>query len=111
MLLIYPVSMVNLINYLNMNIFIAKMNFRTTRDVLRETFEKFGEVTSAKVIIDHATGRSKGYGFVEMANDQEAIKAIDELNNSELEGSRIIVKIANQRTERNSGQKNNRSRR
>ena len=83
------------------------MNFRTTRNVLRETFEKFGEVTSAKVIIDHATGRSKGYGFVEMPDDQDATKAIDALNNSELEGNKIIVKKANPRGDRNSDQSNN----
>lgn len=83
-----------------MNIFIAKLNFRTTSEILKETFEAYGEVASAKVIMDHATGRSKGYGFVEMPDDDEATKAIDELNNSELEGNNIVVKKANPRNDR-----------
>lgn len=86
-----------------MNIFIAKLNFRTTSDVLKETFEEFGEVSSAKVIMDHATGRSKGYGFVEMPDDSEANKAIDRLNNSDLEGNKIVVKKANPRNDKSSG--------
>ena len=80
-----------------MNIFIAKLSFRTTSEVLKEIFEKYGEVTSAKVIMDHATGRSKGYGFVEMSNDEEAVRAIDELNNAEIEGNKVVVKKANPR--------------
>jgi len=80
-----------------MNIFIAKLSFRTTSEVLKEIFEEYGEVVSAKVIMDHATGRSKGYGFVEMANDEEAVRAIDELNNAEIEGNKVVVKKANPR--------------
>ncbi len=80
-----------------MNIFIAKLSFRTTSEVLKEIFEEYGEVVSAKVIMDHATGRSKGYGFVEMSNDEEAVRAIDELNNAEIEGNKVVVKKANPR--------------
>ena len=80
-----------------MNIFIAKLSFRTTSEVLKEIFEEYGEVVSAKVIMDHATGRSKGYGFVEMSNDEEAVRAIDELNNAEIEGNKLVVKKANPR--------------
>ncbi|MBN2613995.1 MAG: RNA-binding protein [Bacteroidales bacterium] len=93
-----------------MNIFVAKLNFRTSSDVLRETFEEYGEVSSAKVIMDHATGRSKGFGFVEMPNDQEAGKAIDELNNFELEGSKIVVKKANPRNDNGSDRRSFRPR-
>ncbi len=93
-----------------MNIFIAKLNFRTTSEVLKQTFEEFGEVTSAKVIVDHATGRSKGFGFVEMPNDDEAAKAIDELNDVELEGSKIVVKIANPRNDNGGNQRSYRDR-
>jgi RNA recognition motif-containing protein len=75
-----------------MDIFIAKLNHETTGDDLKETFKKFGEVTSAKVIIDYQTGRSKGYGFVEMPNEEEANEAINQLNETELNGSVIIVK-------------------
>ena len=93
-----------------MNIFIAKLNFKTTSNVLKETFEEFGEVTSAKVVMDHATGRSKGFGFVEMPNDDEANKAIDELNNAELEGNKIVVKKANPRNDSGSGHRPGRQR-
>jgi RNA recognition motif-containing protein len=87
-----------------MNIFVAKLNFRTTSNVLKEKFSEYGEVSSAKVVIDHATGRSKGYGFVEMTDDYEANRAINELNNAELDGSKIVVKRANPRNERSSSQ-------
>ncbi len=83
-----------------MNIFIAKLNFSTTSDSLRELFEEFGEVTSANVIMDRVTGKSKGYGFVEMANDDEAQRAIDETDQSEFEERTIVVKKANPREER-----------
>lgn len=78
-----------------MNIFVAQLNFRIHSDYLKEIFEEYGEVTSAKVITDRITGKSKGYGFVEMANDSEAQKAIDELNGAEVEGKTIVVKKAN----------------
>ena len=85
-----------------MNIFIAKLNFSTTSDSLRELFEEFGEVTSANVIMDRVTGKSKGYGFVEMSNDEEAQRAIDEIDQSEFEERTIVVKKASAREERSS---------
>jgi RNA recognition motif-containing protein len=100
----------NFVIFFNMNIFIAKLNFRTTGDVLKEIFEQFGEVSSAKVIMDHATGRSKGYGFVEMPNDDEATRAIDELNNADIEGNKVVVKKANPKNEGGSDQRSYRSR-
>jgi RNA recognition motif-containing protein len=78
-----------------MNIFVAQLNFRIQSEYLKEIFEEYGEVTSAKVITDQATGRSKGYGFVEMSNDNEGDKAIEELNGAEVEGKTIVVKKAN----------------
>jgi RNA recognition motif-containing protein len=75
-----------------MDIFVAKLNHETTGDDLKETFKKFGEVISAKVIIDYQTGRSKGYGFVEMPNEEEANEAINQLNDTELNGNVIVVK-------------------
>ena len=93
---LYP-AIIYFIIFFNMNIFIAKLSFRTTSEVLKEIFEEYGEVVSAKVIMDHATGRSKGYGFVEMSNDEEAVRAIDELNNAEIEGNKVVVKKANPR--------------
>ena len=83
-----------------MNIFVAKLNYDTTSDSLQELFEGFGEVDSAKVIFDRETGRSKGFGFVEMPNDEEAQKAIDALEGSEFDGSTIVVKEARPREER-----------
>ena len=80
-----------------MNIFIAKLNYNTTSDGLREAFERYGEVSSAKVIFDSDTGRSKGFGFVEMDSDQEAYDAINELNGSNLDGNNIVVKKARPR--------------
>lgn len=75
-----------------MNIFVAKLNYSTSVDALQELFEEFGDVDSAKIIMDRDTGRSKGYGFVEMPNDGEALAAIAELNDSEFDGQVIVVK-------------------
>lgn len=86
-----------------MNIFVAKLSFNTDEDGLREAFEEFGSVDSAKVIMDNQTGRSKGFGFVEMENDDEALEAIKALNESELDGRTIVVKKAEPRGERASG--------
>jgi RNA recognition motif-containing protein len=78
-----------------MNLFVAKLSPSTTGDDLEKLFSTFGEVASAKVIIDRETQNSKGYGFVEMPNDEEAEKAIADLNESELDGNQIVVKQAN----------------
>ena len=86
-----------------MNIFAAKLSFDTQSEDLREAFEEFGEVSSASVITDKFTGKSKGFGFVEMPNDEEATKAINELNDSTLDGRTIVVKKAEPREERGGG--------
>jgi len=78
-----------------MNIFVAKLNYKTSSDTLRAAFESFGEVTSSKIIRDRETGRSKGYGFVEMPDDSAANEAIQKLNDTELDGRQIVVKQAN----------------
>ncbi len=80
-----------------MNIFVAKLSFNTDDDGLREAFETYGSVVSAKVIFDNYTGKSKGFGFVEMSDQQEAVAAIDGLNESELDGRTIVVKKAEER--------------
>ncbi len=77
-----------------MNIFVAKLNFSTTSEELQSLFEQFGSVDSAKVIVDHETGKSKGFGFVEMPNDEEAQKAIDATNETEFHDRTIVVKEA-----------------
>jgi RNA recognition motif-containing protein len=78
-----------------MNIFVAKLNFKTRKEELEAAFAKFGQVTSAKIVRDKETGRSKGYGFVEMPNDDEANNAIAALNEKEFDGKVIAVKPAN----------------
>lgn len=86
-----------------MNIFVARLNFKTRREDLEAAFAKFGQVTSAKIVKDRDTGRSKGFGFVEMANDAEAQAAIAALNETELDGRAIVVKPANSKTESGGG--------
>ncbi len=81
-----------------MNIFVAKLNFKTTSEQLQKHFEEFGEVSSAKVIFDKVTQRSKGYGFVEMPDDSAGEAAIKALNESEFDGRTIAVKKANPKT-------------
>lgn len=80
-----------------MNIFVAKLNFKTRKEELEAAFAQYGQVTSAKIVRDKDTGRSKGFGFVEMPNDNEATAAIDALNEKELDGRVIAVKPANPR--------------
>jgi len=80
-----------------MNIFVANLNFKVQEEELREIFEAYGEVESARIINDRSTGRSKGFGFVEMPNAEEAEKAINELNNSEVDGRNLVVKVAEER--------------
>ena len=81
-----------------MNIFVARLNFKTTQETLLQAFSRFGEVASAKIIIEKGTGRSKGFGFVEMPNDEEGNQAIAGLNETELDGRVIVVKPANPKT-------------
>lgn len=81
-----------------MNIFVAKLSYQTREDQLQTLFEKFGEVSSTKIIFDKYEGRSKGFGFVEMPNDEEALQAIEALNDSELDGRRIVVKKSEPRS-------------
>jgi RNA recognition motif-containing protein len=84
-----------------MNIFVAKLNYDTNESELRSLFESYGQVESAKIIMDKFTGRSKGYGFVEMPNDDEAQSAINELNETEFDGRTIVVKKAQPRSNDN----------
>lgn len=83
-----------------MNIFIGSLPFKVRNEALKGLFEPYGEVTSARVITDKMSGRSKGFGFVEMSDDGAAKKAIEELNGSELDGRTIIVNEARPREER-----------
>jgi len=77
-----------------MNIFVGSLPFKIEEADLKELFEAFGEVNSVKIISDRETGRSKGFGFVEMADDEAAKKAIGDLNGSEVGGRNIVVNQA-----------------
>ena len=74
-----------------MNIYVANIPFKATDDQLRTLFAEYGEVSSAKIITDKFTGSSRGFGFAEMPNDDEAQKAIAELNGKEFQGRKMVV--------------------
>jgi RNA recognition motif-containing protein len=80
-----------------MNMYVSNLSFHTTDDNLKELFGKFGAVSSAKVITDRETGRSRGFGFVEMSAESEAKEAIQGLNNKEIEGRAISVSVAKEK--------------
>ena len=86
-----------------MNIFVAKLDYSTQVDTVRDAFEAYGEVDSAKIIMDRDTGRSKGFGFVEMPDDSEARAAIEALDGSEMDGRNIVVKESQPRENNNRG--------
>ena len=92
------IQFINLLLY--MNIFIAGLTYQITEQDLRELFEDYGTVSSAKVITDRFTGRSRGFGFVEMNDDAEGQHAIDQLNDAEYDGRTITVDVAKPRKER-----------
>jgi RNA recognition motif-containing protein len=83
-----------------MNMYVSNLSFHTGEDELRKLFEEFGAVSSAKVITDRETGRSRGFGFVEMGADEEANAAIKSLNNKDIEGRAISVTIAREKAPR-----------
>jgi len=82
-----------------MNIFVANIERKVTDEQLQELFQQYGEIASLKLIRDRDTGVSKGYAFVEMSNDDEAQKAIDALNEFDLEGRALAVNEARPKTE------------
>jgi RNA recognition motif-containing protein len=85
------------------NIFVSNLSFRINDEDLKQAFSDYGSVTSAKVIKDNFSGRSRGFGFVEMTNDEEADKAIEELNNAEFDGKVMTVSVARPKTDRKPG--------
>jgi RNA recognition motif-containing protein len=86
-----------------MNIYVSNLSFNVTDDDLEGFFAEYGEVSSARVITDKFTGKSRGFGFVEMANDEAARKAIAELDGGRVEGREIKVAEARPREERSGG--------
>ena len=85
-----------------MNIYVGNLAYSVTEDELRAAFAQFGEVSSCNVITDRFTGQSKGFGFVEMSNDEEADAAIKGLNDTALNGRNMRVNQARPRPERQS---------
>ena len=83
-----------------MNIYVGNLAYETTDEQLRELFTQFGEVQSASVIMDRVTGRSRGFGFVDMPDDAQAQQAIDALNAKEVGGRVLTVNQARDRSSR-----------
>lgn len=86
-----------------MNIYVGNLSSNVSNEDLEEAFSKYGKINDVKVIKDMFSGVSKGFGFVEMPNDTEAKKAIEELNTSELNGKNIVVNEARPPREKRSG--------
>ncbi len=84
-----------------MNIFVGNLDFKLTEDDLRTTFQAYGEVESARIVNDRDTDRPKGFGFVEMPNQEDALKAIEALNGTELGGRTISVNESRPKPKRN----------
>jgi len=80
-----------------MNIYVGNLSYGVDEDGLKQTFGEFGEVTSVKIISDKFTGRSKGFGFVEMASDDQGKEAIEALNGKEMDGRNVTVNEARPR--------------
>lgn len=86
-----------------MDIYVGNLPYTTTNDDLRDMFAAHGQVARASVVSDRETGRSKGFGFVTMSNAAEAQKAIETLNQSEMNGRRLVVNEARPREPRRDG--------
>jgi RNA recognition motif-containing protein len=82
-----------------MNIYVGNVDFKATEDQISELFAEYGEVTSAKIVTDRLSGRSRGFAFVEMANDDEGKAAIEALNGYNLNSREISVSEARPREE------------
>jgi len=86
-----------------MNIYVGNLSYGTTEENLRTEFSAYGEVTAARIVTDRDSGRSKGFGFVEMADQAAGEKAIAELNGKEVDGRSLKVNPAKPKEERSSG--------
>lgn len=86
-----------------MNIYVSNLSWGTVSDSLHDLFAQYGEVSSANIVMDRETGRSRGFGFVEMPDDEDAQKAIEALNGTDFEGKTINVSVARPRAERPAG--------
>lgn len=91
-----------------MNIYVGNLSYQVDSDELRQTFERFGSVSLAHVVMDKVTGRSKGFGFVEMPDKAAAEEAIKQLDGAELKGRAVRVNEARPRTDEGGGFRNRR---
>jgi RNA recognition motif-containing protein len=85
---------------IDMNIYVGNISYQASEEDLRQAFEAYGDVDSSRIITDRETGRSKGFGFVEMANDDQAKAAIEALNGTEIAGRAVTVNEARPRQPR-----------
>jgi RNA recognition motif-containing protein len=86
-----------------MNIYVGNLSFETAEQELRELFETYGSVTSARIIADQFTGRSRGFGFIEMGSREEGLKAIQELDSKDLGGRTLKVNEAKPKRQNRGG--------
>jgi RNA recognition motif-containing protein len=86
-----------------MNIYVSNLSYRVEENQLRSLFEQYGEVSSVKIVMDRETGRSRGFGFVEMTNDAEGKLAVEQLNEVDFQGRNLRVNEARPREEGGSG--------
>ena len=83
-----------------MNIYVANINFKASEAELKDLFAKYGTVNSVKILTDRETGKSRGFGFVEMPTDTEAIEAVKELNGSDFKDRKLVVNEARPQEEK-----------
>jgi cold-inducible RNA-binding protein len=88
---------------MSMNIYVGNLSFDTNESGLRELFETYGAVDSVKIITDQFTGRSRGFGFVEMATQEDGVKAVQELDSKEFDGRSLKVNEAKPRRQGGNG--------
>ena len=93
-----------------MNIYVSNLSFHTSEEDLKDLFSKFGAVTSAKIIMDRETNRSRGFAFVEMPSEEEGNAALSGLNQKEIEGRPLSVSLAREKENRSGGSRNSFSR-
>lgn len=86
-----------------MNLYVGNLSWNMTEDDLRTLFEQYGTVSSIKIVKDRETGRSKGFGFVEMENDTEAQNALSSLYDQEIQGRKIVINEAQERPAKSGG--------
>jgi RNA recognition motif-containing protein len=84
-------------------LYVGNLSYKTTNESLEQLFAQYGSVQSAEVVMDRDTGRSRGFGFVEMSNDAEAQEAIRVVNDQEIDGRRLVVNEAQPKPQRSGG--------